>query len=242
MNPKKNLNENIIAKVDTIGKGGFGKVSLYRNATGSKYAVKTSTRAEKNLLHQYKILKYLRHRKICSNYLCVKGKVIHHGKFGIVVNYLNDYTPLTRTKNRNLSRKDKISIAKQLLEKLMLLHDNNIVHGDIKPANMLVNPYTKDARIIDFGGAVRFRKNQQFYAPHQYTKAYFGQCRKKKEYTWDEMRQNDFWALGISFLQFFELSHRFPNGIHARNANRANRLLKRKLGVSHPFFECLKNV
>jgi serine/threonine protein kinase len=226
-------------RINTVGKGGFGKVSLFDNNVGKKLVIKSAWKNDTDLEHQYIVLKYLKHRNICSNYLCVKGKTRHDGRFGIVLNYLQDYTPLLDSKIRHLPVREKIIVANDILRKLLLLHQNHVVHGDIKPSNLLTNPYVLQSRIIDFGGAVFYKKDKKSYRPRQYTRAYFASCRKKKEYTWEEMCDNDFWALGLSLLQLFHVKHRFPQGINARNASRANRFLHRKLKTNITFFRCL---
>jgi|GEM_PF-5809833 len=53
-----------------------------------------------------------------------------------------------------------ISIARQTLAGLGHIHENNIVHGDIKPANIfLIDPET--VKILDFGIAVKLTPSEQ---------------------------------------------------------------------------------
>jgi serine/threonine protein kinase len=46
------------------------------------------------------------------------------------------------------------TLGNNLLQALYVLHQNGIVHGDIKPKNILVNPETVDIKFIDFGFSV----------------------------------------------------------------------------------------
>ncbi|ELP85682.1 serine/threonine protein kinase ppk15, putative [Entamoeba invadens IP1] len=43
--------------------------------------------------------------------------------------------------------------VKQILETLIQLHANNIIHCDLKPENVLLVDFTKQIRVIDFGSA-----------------------------------------------------------------------------------------
>ncbi len=53
-----------------------------------------------------------------------------------------------------LGREAFVDLLVQLLQGLVYLHDNNIVHRDIKAANILVDPQTRQLRIADFGLAM----------------------------------------------------------------------------------------
>jgi len=49
---------------------------------------------------------------------------------------------------------DVTSIAERVLNVLWYLHDNRIVHGDIKPQNIIVKPKSRSVFVIDFGLAM----------------------------------------------------------------------------------------
>jgi serine/threonine protein kinase len=50
--------------------------------------------------------------------------------------------------------KNIINIAFQVIKALYYLEVNNIVHADIKPSNIVINPYTNHVTLIDFGGCL----------------------------------------------------------------------------------------
>ena len=44
-----------------------------------------------------------------------------------------------------------IGIAMKIVEVLMFIHDNGVIHKDLSPSNIIINPSTKKVRVIDFG-------------------------------------------------------------------------------------------
>ena len=54
------------------------------------------------------------------------------------------------TKKSNISLVEILNIAIQLVRVLHDLHENRIIHKDIKPANILIHPKTKQIQLIDF--------------------------------------------------------------------------------------------
>jgi serine/threonine protein kinase len=58
---------------------------------------------------------------------------------------LRDYTC-----NRGLAIAEVLAIALQLVQILHDLHQNRVIHKNIKPANILINPETKQVKLIDF--------------------------------------------------------------------------------------------
>lgn len=62
---------------------------------------------------------------------------------------------LEKTKNKHskyhyFDLEDFLTIAIQMAETLDYLHQNRVIHKDIKPANILINPDTKQVKLIDF--------------------------------------------------------------------------------------------
>ena len=52
-----------------------------------------------------------------------------------------------------MSRETKLLIMNQLLKAIKVLNENKIIHGDIKPLNILLNQTLSELAIVDYGTA-----------------------------------------------------------------------------------------
>jgi predicted ATPase/signal transduction histidine kinase len=98
---------------------------------------------------------------------------------------------------------DVLEIAIQLADILHAIGLQRIVHKDLKPANILINPVTKQVKLIDFGIACLLpRETQAVIDPHQIegTLAYLspeqtGRMNRGIDY------RTDFYALGVTLYE-----------------------------------------
>ena len=77
----------------------------------------------------------------------------------ILMEYVNG-RPLDRFIAENPSAAERRRVADELMEALIFLHDRQIVHGDLKPSNILITDSGNHVRLIDFG----FSDNEAFIA------------------------------------------------------------------------------
>ncbi|NEO52306.1 MAG: AAA family ATPase [Okeania sp. SIO3B5] len=101
-------------------------------------------------------------------------------------------------------------IALQIVNSLEKLHQNQIIHKDIKPHNIIINPQTKQIQIIDFSSTTKLPKETPeirnpntlegtltYMSPEQ-----TGRMNRGIDY------RSDFYSLGITFYEL--LTRRLP--------------------------------
>ncbi|KAL8520902.1 hypothetical protein ACS0TY_011452 [Phlomoides rotata] len=147
-----------------IGHGGFSKVYLARFPDSSTAAVKiqccTTQRLHQAYKHELQILLHLHHPNIvkllghCHYSDREEGiLILEHAPNGNLHEKLDSQSS---NKSRGLSWKKRMAIAFQLAQALDYLHKSNIIHGDIKASNILLDDHL-NTKLCDFGSS-----NSQF--------------------------------------------------------------------------------
>jgi len=155
-------------KISLVGIGGFGSVmKVLHTLTGEYRAMKIIKRSESTLegsiLDEIKILKTLDHPNIIKIYEFFQDEK----NLYLITEYCDGgdlFTLLTRGGQLNSFFTERIirSIMRQVFSALVYLHSKNIIHGDIKLENILVDSenlssFTKgnstslEIKLIDFG-------------------------------------------------------------------------------------------
>ncbi|XP_010619449.1 sperm motility kinase 2A-like, partial [Fukomys damarensis] len=194
-----------------IGKGGFGKVFLAQHcATGMQVAVKklTKARARKgSIMSEVGLLKDLQHPNITQLLEVIETR---HRVY-LVLEYVygvNLRKEICRSKKNRLWEKEAQRIFRDVLAAVDYCHRQGIVHGDLKPENVLINTEGR-AKICDFGLGIRFLPGQEvtavggtlaYYAPERLS------CRRY------EAPPLDVWALGVTLYEMVVGDHPFYQG------------------------------
>ncbi|AKG22083.1 protein kinase domain-containing protein [Calothrix sp. 336/3] len=151
--------------------------------------------------HQYTIGKSLLHPRIVQTYSlesCQNSYGLVMEDFGGIS--LKDYF----TKNHHApSLEEFFQIAISLCETLDVLYRHRIIHKDIKPSNILINPKTKEIKLIDFSIASLLPRETQeikslnvlegtlaYIAPEQ-----TGRMNRGIDY------RSDLYSLGVTFYE-----------------------------------------
>ena len=143
-----------------IGEGRFGKVyTAVNNATGELIAMKeinlqsNDHRAIKETIDEIRTFEGIKHPNLVRYY----GIEIHRSDLYIFMEYCNEGT-LESAVQLNLPEQLVRKYTRQLLEAVNILHENGIVHRDIKSANIFL---TSDGnlKLGDFGCCMKL-KNQ----------------------------------------------------------------------------------
>lgn len=194
--PGRQVGNWIIKK--TIGAGSMGKVKLVVNIlTGEKAALKmipfTPNNTSQTVRVQREALlgRLLRHPNICRVIDCIRTPACTYILFEYVPGgQLLEYILARGKLDEDLAR----SFAMQLINALVYLHKNFIVHRDLKIENVLLTQDSRQVKLIDFGLS-------NFYSKDDLLRTYCGslyfaapELLDAKPYIGPEV---DVWSLGV---------------------------------------------
>ena len=142
-----------------LGKGGFATVYLANHKpTGAKFAVKIFDKFNVTIQNEINILKEIRHENVVSYYGCFPIGVGEEADKRMML--LMEYADAGSLHDLLARMKEKLRefhigyIIKSTLAALAYLHSKNIVHRDIKSANILLKK-TGAVKLVDFGVAAK---------------------------------------------------------------------------------------
>ncbi|KAF8718781.1 hypothetical protein HU200_025084 [Digitaria exilis] len=142
-----------------IGSGAYSQVWLGRHrARGTEVAVKEiamerlSSKLRESLLSEVDILRRIRH----DNVITLHDSIKDHGRIYLILEYCRGgdlHAYLQR--HKRVSETVAKHFIRQLASGLQMLRDNNVVHRDLKPQNILLVENNENSllKIADFGFA-----------------------------------------------------------------------------------------
>jgi len=140
-----------------IGAGGMGQVFIAEDPTLKRQVAikRASSRSQSDSADRKRFLKEAQ-RASALNHTNVGGVydvVEHAGELWLVMEYVEGETLRHRLK-QPISSEEFFTIAAQCCEGLQAAHEKGIIHGDIKPENIMITPGSR-VKILDFGVARR---------------------------------------------------------------------------------------
>ncbi|MCC5621639.1 AAA family ATPase [Nostoc sp. CHAB 5715] len=134
----------------------------------------------------------------------------YHNGYALVMEDFGGISLREFTQGKTLTLEQFLPIVLQLLDILHRLHQQRVIHKDIKPANILIHPDTKQVKLIDFSIASLLpRETQEIQSPNglEGTLAYLspeqtGRMNRGIDY------RSDFYSLGVTFFEL--LSGQLP--------------------------------
>ena len=150
-----------------------------------------------NLKNEYDILKYLKSDLMLEVYAFQRYSngffLAYQDTGGISLKQYSD--------GKKIPLDKFYEIAIRLAEILSEIHRKKVIHKDIKPENIIINPETMDVKLIDFGISTRLSKEEtkwtaanvlegsiQYISPEQ-----TGRMNRSVDY------RSDFYSLGVTF-------------------------------------------
>lgn len=154
---RENLSGTIIGDyriLEQIAEGGFGKTYRGEHITLGmpvciKHASSISPQDEKILISEAKSIWDLRHYAIPAIRNILK---LEDGSLALVMSYIPGPTlEKIVEKNKKLDAEHVCWITERCLNALMYLHYHGVVHGDIKPQNIIIQPESHTVVLVDYG-------------------------------------------------------------------------------------------
>lgn len=184
--------------LELIAEGGFGKTYkgehiILKEPVCIKHAHYVSKLDEDILLNEAKSIWDLRHHSLPAMRDIVK---MDDGSLALVMSYVPGPTlEQIVKKNSKLDPEHVAWISERTLSALWYLHLNGVVHGDVKPQNIIVQPDNHQIVLVDYGlAAVKpsTKTRSLGYTP------YFASPEQEKG--GPLLPESDFYSLGMTMI------------------------------------------
>ena len=198
--------------LERIGQGGMGVVYLaLQPETERKVAVKVirgsliSPAFIERFRYEYKILARMNHQHIARIY---QAGLTPQGDPYFAMEYVAGTTITKYCAEKDLDLAGRLALFRQVCEGVRHAHQRAVVHGDLKPANIVVveQDGAAQVKIIDFGIARDRGGPEKDQAPAMGTPAYMSPERLMTAGDGGDIR-SDVYALGVVFYEMLTGLH-----------------------------------
>ena len=206
------LPNNNYFRTNSLGKGSYGSVYTVYDNNGNQFALKLFDKNEEDetldlsTMREISMMRILRNNNGYEGILQIKDIINQNGLLGIIMPKFNFNLQDSIINKFFKKRKQKIIFIHHLLSAVAFLHDNNIIHRDIKSENIMINNEGLPV-LIDFSIA-KFLFHHNDYNNHtKISKNHTGDI-GTPTYMAPEVYHNksygtniDIWSLGIVILE-----------------------------------------
>lgn len=196
-----------------IGKGGYGVVYKGKNVeTGDIVAIKKMVIAEGDEGVKNSAIREVAISKAVNHPNCVRMLDAIADPQDNAVYCIYEFMPMDLRsylrQNPRLTEDAVRRIVRQVLEGLGYLHRCDIIHRDVKPHNVLIDPQTLKCKVIDFGLARQFSTQPTAMSCSCGTKFFLApeMMLGNAKYT----KAVDVWGAGLIMSQLFCNKYVFP--------------------------------
>ena len=140
--------------VRQIAEGGFGRTYEARHLLLDEKAclkqnLKVTEEDEKLLRQEAKLLWHIHHHSLPAMRDYFKSS---DGSYIMAMSFVEGKTlEQSVKKHKAIHPEDVCWISQRMLNALNYLHHHGIIHGDVKPANIIVQPKVHNAVLVDYG-------------------------------------------------------------------------------------------
>jgi len=222
---------------EQLGAGGMGEVYLgVDEVLGRQVAVKViraamrpDAKVKTRFVREARLLSQLEHPNICRIYEFIEGQDCDY----IVLELVQGET-LGKAIAAGLEDERKMTIATQVVEALRAAHAMSVVHRDLKPDNIMVEP-DGGVKVLDFGlarslpredpeieasGSHTFDLNREASDPDETMVTELGRALGTPKYMSPEQARgqpltaaSDVYSLGLMFQELFTGRPPYPEGL-----------------------------
>ncbi|KAK9708650.1 Protein kinase [Basidiobolus ranarum] len=193
---------NLYLKIKKIGQGASGSVYAARSlANNKRVAIKQMDLAHQPrkelIVNEILVMKEAQHPNIV-NYL--DSYLVNSNELWVIMEYMEGGALTEVIDNNTLTESQIATICHETCQGLLHLHNQNIIHRDIKSDNVLLD-YDGSVKITDFGFCAKLTEQKNKRATMVGTPYWMApEVVKQKEYD----AKVDIWSLGIMAIEMIE--------------------------------------